>query len=274
VDLDGPRFFPSGAYGRSTIDCRQRLSSRNWLREGYGDESGTRPAMPTTALKLLSSMATREILAALAADFERATGQGVCAAAAGGVDVAKRVQAGEAVDVVVLAANAIDKLIAAGHLLAGSRVDLVQSGIAIAVRAGAARPDIASEAAVRRAVAAARSLSYSTGPSGVYLEQLFERWGLLAQIRTRIVVPPPGVPVGSLVAQGQAELGFQQLSELMNQSGIEVLGPMPPQIQSITTFSGGVGARSAQVDAAQRLLAYMAAPASAAIKRRYGMEPA
>jgi molybdate transport system substrate-binding protein len=230
--------------------------------------------MPTATLKLLSSMAAREILAALAADFQRASGQGVAAEAAGGVDVANRVQAGEAVDVVVLAAGAIDKLIAAGRLLAGSRVDLVKSGVAIAVRAGAPRPRIDSEEAVRQAVAAAKSLSYSTGPSGVYLEQLFERWGLLTELRARIVVPPPGVPVGSLVAQGRAELGFQQLSELMNLPGIDVLGPLPAAIQTITTFSGGIGAQCRQVEAARRLLTHMAAPATAAIKRRHGMEPA
>jgi len=230
--------------------------------------------MPSGTLKLVSSMATREVLAALAADYERSGGQPVATEAAGGVDVANRVQAGEAVDVVVLAGNAIDKLIAAERLLAGSRVDLVKSGVAVAVRAGAARPDIGSEAAVRRAVAAAKSLSYSTGPSGSYLEQLFERWGILAQLRSRIVVPPPGVPVGTLVAQGQVEIGFQQLSELMNLPGIDIVGPLPPAIQTITTFSGGIGVRCHDVDAARRLLQYMAAPATAALKRRYGMEPA
>jgi molybdate transport system substrate-binding protein len=230
--------------------------------------------MPPEPLKLISSMATREVLVALAAEYERSSGQRVVTQAAGGVDVANRVQTGEAVDVVVLAGNAIDKLIAAGRLLAGSRVDLVKSGVAIAVRAGAARPDISSEAAVKRAVAAAKSLSYSTGPSGVYLESLFERWGILADLRSRIVVPPPGVPVGTLVAKGQVELGFQQLSELQNLPSIDVLGPLPPSIQTITTFSGGVGVNCQSGEAARQLLLFMAAPATAEIKRRHGMEPA
>jgi molybdate transport system substrate-binding protein len=143
-------------------------------------------------LKLLSSMATRDVLAELAAQYERAAGQPVVAEAAGGVDVAKRVQAGEAVDVVVLAADAIDKLAAAGKVVAGSRVDLVASGVAVAVRSGAPRPDIDSEEAVKRAVLAARSLSYSTGPSGVYLEKTFAAWGIFDEIRERIVVAPPG----------------------------------------------------------------------------------
>ena len=226
----------------------------------------------STPLKLISSMATRELLAALCAQYSAVTHQQVKTEAAGGVDVAKRVQQGEVVDVVVLADNSIDKLLAEGRLLAGSRVDLVSSGIAMAVRAGTQHPDVSSEDAVRRAVLGANSLSYSTGPSGVYLEKLFERWEIMAQIRDRIVVPPPGKPVGSLVASGAAALGFQQLSELKNLPGIDVLGPLPPAIQLFTIFSGGVAASSAQPDAARDLLKFMASTGTAAIKRQHGME--
>jgi molybdate transport system substrate-binding protein len=190
------------------------------------------------------------------------------------VDVAKRVRAGEAADVVVLAKDVIDKLIAEGKLLTGSRVDLVNSGVAIAVRAGARRPDISSEDAVKRAVLAAKSVSYSTGPSGTHLEKTFERWGILADIRSRIQVPPPGVPVGSLVASGAVELGFQQLSELKNLAGIDVLGPLPPAIQTITTFSGGVSTNSSQPEIARALLVYMAAPSAAELKQQHGMDAA
>jgi molybdate transport system substrate-binding protein len=228
-------------------------------------------AMP---LKLISSMATREVLAELAARFQQDGGRPVATEAAGGVDVAKRVQNGEAMDVVVLANTAIDKLIAEGKLLAGSRVDLVKSGIAVAVRAGAPRPDIATEEAVKRAVLAAQTLSYSTGPSGVYLEKMFERWGIYADIKSRIVVPPPGVPVGSLVASGRVELGFQQLSELQNLAGIQVVGPLPPAIQSITVFSGAISATSADVASARALLAYMAEPAATSLKQKHGMDAA
>jgi molybdate transport system substrate-binding protein len=229
--------------------------------------------MPAT-LKLISSMATREVLNELAARYERDTSQKVATEAAGGVDVAKRVQNGEAVDIVVLASNAIDKLIADGKVLAGSRVDLVQSGVSIAVRAGAPKPDISSEEAVKRAVLNAKTVSYSTGPSGVYLEKMFARWGILEDIRPRIVVPPPGKPVGSLVADGSVELGFQQLSELVNLAGIDVVGPLPPAIQTITIFSGGVSANSAQPDAARAVLTFMASPAAADAKQRHGMESA
>jgi molybdate transport system substrate-binding protein len=231
--------------------------------------------MSSSPLKLISSMATREVLSELVSQYQRATAQLVTTEAAGGVDVAKRVQAGEAaVDLVILASNAIDKLVVAGKLLAGSRVDLFKSGVAIAARAGAPKPDIATEEAVKRAVLAAKTLSYSTGPSGVYLEKMFERWGILGEIRSRIVVPPPGVPVGSLVANATAELGFQQLSELLNLPGIAVLGPLPQSIQTVTIFSGGICASCSDPEAARALLSYMASPAASDVKQRHGMEAA
>lgn len=229
--------------------------------------------MDAAPLKIISSMATRAVLAELSACFEDATGQRVVPEAAGGVDVAKRVRAGENVDVVVLASDVIDALIAEGRLLEG-RVDIVRSPIAVAVQAGSERPDIRTEAAVKRAVSAAGSLSYSTGPSGRYLERMFERWGILDEIRGRIVVPPPGVPVASLVAEGKAEVGFQQMSELIDRPGIDLLGPLPAEIQSVTIFSGGVGGGCGRPAAARDLLDFLASPANAETKRRYGMESA
>jgi len=228
--------------------------------------------MTQAPLKMISSMATRELLAALAERHQQQSGQVVRAEAGGGVDVAKRVDQGEAFDVVVLAASAIDKLIASGRVLPG-RVDLVESGVAVAVRKGAHRWPVTSEEDVRRAVQSATSLSFSTGPSGVYLEQLFRRWGIMDEVRPRIVVPPPGIPVGSLVADGKVELGFQQLSELMNLPGIDVLGPLPPAIQTLTIFSGGVCAASAAPAESRALLEFLASPAVAQIKRAHGMSP-
>jgi molybdate transport system substrate-binding protein len=230
--------------------------------------------MARSPLKLISSMAARELLRELATQYERSTQQTVTTEAAGGVDVAKRIQSGEVTDVVVLADTAIDRLIADGKVRAGSRRDLVKSGVAIAVRAGAARPDVSTEEAVKQAVLAASSLSYSTGPSGVYLEKLFARWGILDQIRARIVVAPPGVPVGSLVASGTVALGFQQLSELMNLDGIQVLGPLPPAIQILTVFPGGIATTCSDPAAAAALLDYLASPATVATKLRQGMDKA
>ncbi len=219
-------------------------------------------------------MATRQVLAELVDAYQQHSGQRVAIESVGGVDAAKRVAAGEALDVVILASDAIDKLIASGHVLAGSKVDLVRSGVAVAVRAGATPPDISSEDAVRQAILAARNISYSTGPSGVALARLFERWGITETIKDRIVTPPPGIPVGSLVAKGEVALGFQQLSEMLNLEGLNVLGPLPQAIQIITTFSAGVCATSQQAEAVRAMLAYMASPAAAEAKRRQGMDPA
>jgi len=223
-------------------------------------------------------MATRQVLAELVAGFQRQSQGAVAIEAVGGVDAAKRVQTCEAFDVVVLASDAIDRLIAAGHLQAGSKVDLVRSGVAACVRAGASLPDISSEDAVKRAVLAARSISYSTGPSGVALAKLFERWGIAEEIQGRMVQAPPGVPVGTLVARGEVELGFQQLSELLHVEGIRIVGPLPPAIQIITTFSAGVhasvAAGSAQAARVQAMLDYMCSPEALEAKQRQGMEPA
>ena len=228
----------------------------------------------TTELKGISSMATRLVLADLADAYRREAGVRVAIESVGGVDAARRVAAGEPFDAVILASDAIDRLIASGHVLPDSRVDLVRSGVAVAVRAGAPAPDISSEEAVHAAVLAARSISYSTGPSGVALARLFERWGIAEAIQGRLVTPPPGIPVGSLVARGEVELGFQQLSELIALEGITVLGGLPPAIQIVTTFSGGVCTTSTQPQAVRALLAWMASPAATAAKQRQGMDPA
>ena len=229
----------------------------------------------TSALRVISSMATKSLLADLVALHAQASpGTEVNVESVGGVDAAKRVQAGEAFDAVALASNAIDKLIDEGHVLAGSRVDLVHSGVAVAVRAGAAQPDISSEAALKAAVLAAHTLGYSTGPSGVQLAKLFERWGIAEQIADRIVTAAPGVPVGALVANGAVELGFQQLSELMNLEGIALLGPLPPEVQITTTFSAGIAATSTRPEAVRELLDFLASSATAETKRRNGMDPA
>ena len=222
----------------------------------------------------ISSMATRQVLSDLAVTYLKRSGVQVAFESVGGVDAAKRVQAGEAFDVAVLATDALDKLIAAGHVVADSKTDLVRSAVAIAVRAGAPQPDIATQDALRRAVLSARSIGYSTGPSGAALLELFERWGIADRVRGRCVQAPPGVPVGQLVASGEIELGFQQHSELMHVPGISILGTMPIGGEIITVFSAGCCATSAQPDAVRALLAFMRSAGSADAKRRHGMESA
>jgi molybdate transport system substrate-binding protein len=217
-------------------------------------------------------MATQALLADLVALYRtHKPDVHVLVESVGGVDAAKRVQAGEAFDAVVLASDAIDRLVASGHVLAGSRVDLVRSGVAVAVPSDQPAPDISTEAALKAAVLAAPWLGVSTGPSGVQLAKLFEAWGIAEQIKDRIVQAKPGVPVGALLAQGEVALGFQQLSEMRGVAGITVLGPLPEAVQITTTFSGSVAATSAQASAVRALLAFCAAPACTRLKEEHGM---
>ena len=229
--------------------------------------------MQTLTLRGISSMATRQVLAELAGAYRQGSGIEVAFESVGGVDAARRVQAGEAFDLVVLDAAALDKLVASGHVVADSRVGVVRSPVAIAVRAGSPWPDIGSADALKRAVLAARTLGYSTGPSGTALLQLFERWGISDALRERLVQAPSGVPVAKLVAAGEVELGFQQYSEMLNAPGIEVPGTMPADCAIVSTFVAGLCATSTQPEAVCTLLAYLQSPAATDAKRRHGMEP-
>ncbi|HDV6319048.1 TPA: substrate-binding domain-containing protein [Burkholderia multivorans] len=226
------------------------------------------------AIAGISSMATRSLLARLVECYAHDTGGRVDVTSIGGVDAARRVQAGEPFDFVVLAADAIERLVAEGRVDGDSRVDVARSAIAVAVPAGTSHPDLGTEAAVRDAVLRARRIGYSTGPSGVHLNRLFARWGIADALASRIVQAPPGVPVGSLIASGDVELGFQQLSELTNVDGIDVAGLLPDTIQSITVFAAAVCTAACEPASAAQFLGYLASPHNDAAKRACGMEPA
>jgi molybdate transport system substrate-binding protein len=222
----------------------------------------------------ISSMAMRHVLAELGDAYEQQSGEPVVILSVGGVDAARQVDDGEAFDFVVLAADVIEQLAADGRVARGSRTDLARSAVAIAVAAGATRPDVSSASSIRDAVLRAGSIGYSTGPSGAHLVRLFERWGIADAIASRIVQASPGLPVGTLVARGDVELGFQQLSELMHLPGIDVIGLLPAEIQAVTVFSAGICTASNCPAAAEALLSFLASPEADATKRRHGMEPA
>ena len=227
----------------------------------------------TTTIAGISSMATRLILGELTKRYEATTGVAAVIKAMGGVDAAKLVREGEATDIVILASGPMAKLEAEGHLAAGSIKGFARSGMAIAVRLGAERPDIGDEAAVKRAVLAANKVCYSTGPSGDHLLQLCAKWGLAAD-DARLVKAPPGIPVGSLVAQGDADLGFQQLSELIHVDGIVVLGPLPRTPSHSGSRAAGVASTSKQPEQTAALIAYLTSPETAEVKQAQGMEAA
>ena len=222
----------------------------------------------------ISSMAMRHVLVELCEDYSRHASQPVSITAVGGVDAVRRIRGGEAFDFAVLAADAIDDLVRSGHLDATTRVDLARSGVAIAVAAGAPKPNVTTEDTLREAVLGARSIGCSTGPSGAHLARLLERWGIAGIVAPRIVQAQPGVPVGALVARGDVELGFQQHSELLHVPGIDVVGVLPSAVDVITVFAAAACTASDDHAAVRAVLAFFASPAADAAKRRHGMMPA
>ena len=224
-------------------------------------------------VKLIGSAAVKEAVIDLIPAFEKASGHKVTSLWAGTEAITKRISGGEVVDVVLIAAPNIDKLIAAGKLAAGSRADVAKSGIGVAVRAGLPKPDISSGEAVKNAVLAAKSVAYSSGPSGFYLADLFRKMGIADQIKDKVKQTPSGVQVGEVVARGEADLGFQQVSELLHRKDIQYLGPLPSDIQHVTVFSAGLHSAAPQPDAAKALVKFLTGPEAGASIRKTGMEP-
>jgi molybdate transport system substrate-binding protein len=221
----------------------------------------------------ISSMATRQILSELAAAYQQATGQVVSIESVGGVDAAKRIRAGEAFDVAVLASDALRQLEADSALVGGSVVEIAESPMAMAVRAGATRPEMLDEAAVRRALANAASIGISTGPSGAHVVKLARDWGLETEISARIVQAKPGIAVAKLLADGAVELGFQQLSEMQGAPGIDIVGLLPEALQPKTIFAAALCKAAVHAGAARAFIAYLASVETAETKRRHGMIP-
>jgi len=225
------------------------------------------------SLTVISSMATRHVLTQLADVYEATSGQRVSIVSVGGVEAARRIQEGERFDVVVLASDALERLERDGHIVSGSRVDVARSEVAVAIKHGEPRRDISSGSAVRDAVLRARTIGYSTGPSGTHIINLLRQWGIADVIADRIVEARPGVPVGSLIAEGKVELGFQQLSELVHQPGIDIIGMLPAAIQAVTVFSAAICATSERQEAARAFLNHLASADGDRVKIEHGMAP-
>lgn len=226
---------------------------------------------PQPVLKCISSMATRQLLAVLSERWTAISGQPVQLESVGGVDAARRIGAGEVFDVAVLAADAMENLAAAGRVGPVSAVAV--SDVAIAATAGTC-PPTADIAQLLQSLHSARAIGYSTGPSGKALLAMLARWGILAALQPKLVLAPPGVAVGELIARGTVELGFQQRSELIHCPGIVLLGPMPPGAEICTVFSAAACVAGRQAEPAAVFIDYLCSPACADAIRIEGMEPA
>jgi molybdate transport system substrate-binding protein len=224
-------------------------------------------------IKVLSTQATEQSSRELVPQFEKATGHKVMTLFVGTLDADKRLAAGEQYDLLIMAQASIDQQTKAGKVAANSRVDLARSGVAVGVKAGAPKPDISSVDALRRTILNAKSIGYSTGPSGNYVLSLFERLGVAEQVKPKLKQTATGVFVGSIIASGEVEIGFQQVSELSQFEGVDYVGPLPAEVQNYTTFSSGILTGAKEPDVARALVRFITSPAAGAVFRRRGMEP-
>jgi molybdate transport system substrate-binding protein len=229
-------------------------------------------AAQAAEIKVLCTIGVKPALPELVAGFERATGHKVVIAWGNAATLKTRYLEGEQADVALLTAIAIDDLAKAGKV-AGNRVDLASSGVGLAVKAGAARPDISSPEALKKTLLGAKSVGYSTtGASGVHFAKVIEQLGIAAEVKAKHK-ETTGV-VGELIASGEAEIGVQQIPELAAVPGVEVIGPLPGDLQIITTFSVALDAKAGENEAAQAFVKFISSPAAAAVYRAKGLDPA
>ena len=224
-------------------------------------------------LKVLSTQATEDTYRELVPQFEKATGHKVATIFTGSLDAQKRLAAGENYDMIIMAAPAIDAQIKAGKVVSGSRVDLAKSGVGLAVPKGAPKPDISTTEALKKTLLAAKSIGYSTGPSGVYMISLFEKLGLMDQVKPKLKQTPTGVFVGTIIANREVEVGFQQVSEVGNFPGVDYVGPLPADVQQMTVFSSGIVVDAKETEPARALVKFLTTPEAGAAFRKRGMEP-
>jgi molybdate transport system substrate-binding protein len=222
---------------------------------------------------LTSSTAMREIVEELAAMFERASGNKVTLTFQSGIETSAKVEAGAVADLVVTTPEAIDELVKDGRVAAGSRVNFVQSGVGVAVRAGARKPDISTPAAFKQAMLAAKSVGISKGPSGVYLLSIMERLGIGDAVRAKGVTPELGERVGNLVARGEAEIGVQQITELLPIPGIDFIGPLPEELQTKIGYATARPLTARQPEAAAALVKFMSSAQALPVMKKMGLEP-
>ena len=214
----------------------------------------------------------------LVPEFERLTGNKVLTAYGPSMGttvnaIPVRLERGEAADVLIMVGYALGDLVKQGKVVADSRVDLVKSPIGIAVKSGAPKPDISSVDAVKRALLATKSIAYSDSASGVYVStEMFEKLGIADAMKDK-AKKIPATPVGEIVARGDAEIGFQQISEMLPVSGIDIVGQLPPELQKITVFSAGIATASKEPDAGKALIKFLASPTASAVIVKSGMEP-
>lgn len=224
-------------------------------------------------IKVISTRATEELYRELVPEFERASGHTVTTTFTGTQALQQRITAGETYDVIIMLDAAIDGYTRSGKVVPGSRVDIARATIGAGVRAGLSRPDIRTVESLKSALLQAKSIGYSTGPSGDYVIAMFERLGIADAVRPKLKQAPSTVLVAGIIASGEAELGFQQANELSHYPGVDYLGLLPAELQETTWRSGGIMTGSRVPEAGGALLEFISSPAAAPVIRKHGLAP-
>jgi molybdate transport system substrate-binding protein len=224
-----------------------------------------------SGIRALVSPAIRAAWHELAPPFEKSSGHRLATEWAGIAVIRKRVGEGEVFDLVVGSAASIDELVGKKKLREKKNLVLAEAGVG--VRKGARRPDLSSVEALKRELRAARKIGYSTGPSGLYLAELFKRWGMAGELAPKLVLAPSGVMVGTFVASGEVDFGFQQKSELLQVEGVDYAGALPAEIGLVTTFSAGFPENAKPLEAAIEWVTWFTAPAAAPVLKKHGLAP-
>jgi molybdate transport system substrate-binding protein len=234
----------------------------------------TAGAVNAAEVTVIASTAMREVMDELVPMFERASGHKVAISFLSGAVLPVKVKEGAQADVVVTTPTTIDDLVAAGRVAPNTRVDFVRSGAGVAVRAGAPKPDIATPDAFKAALLAAKSVGYSQGPSGVHFMTVLERLGITDQVKAKGVVPPLGSRVGTLIAEGKAEIGVQQITELLQIPGIDFVGPLPKELQANIVYATATPTSAKEKAGAAALVKFISSEPALPVIKKVGLEPA
>jgi molybdate transport system substrate-binding protein len=230
-------------------------------------------AASAAEIKVIASGATKEIINEILPAFEKNSGHKVAIEFTGTANIKKRISAGETYDLVIVGAPEIDAFAQQGKIASGTRTDLMKSGVGVAVRSGASKPDIGSSEALKKTLLAAKSIGYSSGPSGDHMVNLVERMGIADQVKPKMKQVPSGSRISTMIESGEAEIGFQQISELIHENGIDYIGPLPSEVQKITVYAAGLHTGAREPEAAKALVKALAAPDAATLIKAHGMEP-
>jgi molybdate transport system substrate-binding protein len=231
------------------------------------------PGMAKAAeIHVWTARAITTVLAEIGPQFERATGHRLNVYSGLPVDFEKRLKAGDPLDVLISGSSPVDRWIKEGKLVAATRTDIARSGIGVEVRAGARKPDIGSVEAFKRALLDAKSIAYLRVGSGIYLHGLLERLGIAEAVKSKVTRPESDI-VSELVARGEVELGMVVITQILTTPGVELVGPLPPEIQSYVAFVAGISKNSKAPDAGTQLIRFLTGPTAIPVIRAQGMEP-